>query len=269
MLTPLVQAIVIGWLPGAAVFRAAAGRARPARGARRRGAALLAGDRQHRACRSSAVLALAASGRYSFERLLVVDALASRPASPAPRGSGCGSVRAAPRPDVVGAACRWRSLLLGAWRFFPPSEYIIGGKDPGVYMNEGVQIAQRGALVVTRSGRRPPSRPFARDLFFPSRQRRDYYSGTVHGVLHPGPRAGTRGRPVPAPLPGVDCGRLRPRWADRRPADDRRLGDARRARRVLRGGTPARPRRGGRRGRACSRSTSSRSGSRAIRTPKS
>jgi hypothetical protein len=34
-------------------------------------------------------------------------------------------------------------VLLGIWRFFPPSEYIIGGKDPGTE-NEGIQIAQRG-----------------------------------------------------------------------------------------------------------------------------
>ncbi len=56
--------------------------------------------------------------------------------------------------------------LLGAWRFFPPSEYIIGGKDPGVYLNSGIQIAQRGAIVVhdpVVAG--VPA--FARDLFFP------------------------------------------------------------------------------------------------------
>ena len=28
----------------------------------------------------------------------------------------------------------------------PPAEYIIGGKDPGTYINEGIQIAQRGSL---------------------------------------------------------------------------------------------------------------------------
>src|SRR4029079_320214 len=29
-----------------------------------------------------------------------------------------------------------------------PAEYIISGKDPGIYFNEGIQIAQRGSLVV-------------------------------------------------------------------------------------------------------------------------
>ena len=37
--------------------------------------------------------------------------------------------------------------LLAAFRFSPPSEYIIGGKDPGVLVNAGIQIAQRGTFV--------------------------------------------------------------------------------------------------------------------------
>src|SRR5207244_3216770 len=53
-----------------------------------------------------------------------------------------------------------------AWRFFPPSEYVIGGKDPGVYLNSGIQIAQRGALVIHEPVvAAVPA--FARDLFFP------------------------------------------------------------------------------------------------------
>ena len=81
-------------------------------------------------------------------------------------------------------------MLLGVWRFFPPSEYIIGGKDPGVYMNEGIQIAQRGALVVARSGRRRRCRAFARDLFFPSHQRPDYYSVRFMGFFIQDPDTG-------------------------------------------------------------------------------
>src|SRR5207248_6526517 len=65
-------------------------------------------------------------------------------------------------------------VLLGLWRFFPPSEYVIGGKDPGTYMNEGIQIAQRGALVIRDPvvAAVPAS---ARDLFFPSHLRAEYY----------------------------------------------------------------------------------------------
>jgi hypothetical protein len=39
-------------------------------------------------------------------------------------------------------------VALGAWLFFPSSEYVMGGKDPGTYMNEGIQIAQRGSLAI-------------------------------------------------------------------------------------------------------------------------
>jgi hypothetical protein len=35
---------------------------------------------------------------------------------------------------------------LGASLYFPSFEYVMGGKDPGVYVNAGVQIAKRGAL---------------------------------------------------------------------------------------------------------------------------
>ena len=55
---------------------------------------------------------------------------------------------------------------LGMVRFFPPAEYVIGGKDPGVYMNEGIQIAQRGGLVIPDPVVAAVP-PFARPLFFP------------------------------------------------------------------------------------------------------
>ena len=49
-------------------------------------------------------------------------------------------------------------LGVGIWRFFPASEYIIGGKDPGVYVNEGIaidrtgQLFRRDAVVAERAG---------------------------------------------------------------------------------------------------------------------
>ncbi len=56
-------------------------------------------------------------------------------------------------------------IALAVWRFFPSSEYVIGGKDPGTYMNEGIQIAQRGSLVIRDPvvGAVPD---WARDLFY-------------------------------------------------------------------------------------------------------
>ena len=82
-----------------------------------------------------------------------------------------------------------RSSLLGLWRFFPSSEYIIGGKDPGTYMNEGIQIAQRGALVF-RDPVVSSVPPFARDLFFPSHQRHDYYGTRFMGFFIKNPDSG-------------------------------------------------------------------------------
>jgi hypothetical protein len=81
-------------------------------------------------------------------------------------------------------------ILLGAWRFFPPSEYIIGGKDPGVYMNAGIQIGQRGTLwfhdpVIAEL----PS--FAWDLFQPWYGRDVYYSTRFMGFFIMDPERGT------------------------------------------------------------------------------
>ena len=39
-------------------------------------------------------------------------------------------------------------VVTAAWLYRPASEFIVGGKDPGAYMNEGIQIAQRGAFLV-------------------------------------------------------------------------------------------------------------------------
>ena len=51
--------------------------------------------------------------------------------------------------------------------FVPPAEYVIGGRDPGVYINEGIQITQRGSLVNTDSVIRPIPPDF-KHLFFPT-----------------------------------------------------------------------------------------------------
>ena len=49
----------------------------------------------------------------------------------------------------------------------PAAEYVLGGRDPGVYMSEGIQIAQRRSLVTTdRVAAAVPAS--TRDLFFPS-----------------------------------------------------------------------------------------------------
>jgi len=80
-------------------------------------------------------------------------------------------------------------VLLGLWRFFPSSEYVMGGKDPGTYMNEGIQIAQRGALVVNDPV--VASIPeFARPLFFPISWQASVYSVRFMGFFIRNPDTG-------------------------------------------------------------------------------
>src|SRR6185295_15960651 len=91
----------------------------------------------------SIVLALAAAHRYSFSRLLVADGAISLAALALVWRSPARPAYA--RPGIA-ALIPLALAVLAVWRFGPPSEYVIGGKDPGVYVNAGVQIAQRGTL---------------------------------------------------------------------------------------------------------------------------
>ena len=92
------------------------------------------------------VIALALLGEYSLNRVVAVTLAASAVAIVVFRR----------RLLFGGSATRvsWTVLVplvlvvLGCWRSLPPSEYIIGGRDPGTYINEGIQIAQRGSLLI-------------------------------------------------------------------------------------------------------------------------
>lgn len=159
----IIELVIVGWLPGAVLFRLPFAD-------RDRRAALPAEERAYwavvlsLATSLSLVVALAALHRYSFKRLVIADLLIAAALAVAARFNLRLGAKAL-RPGL--AACIPLALaLIGAWRFLPPSEYIIGGKDPGVYVNSGIQIAQRGAMVVhdpVVAG--VPA--FARDLFFP------------------------------------------------------------------------------------------------------
>jgi len=159
----LLQLIVVAWLPGAVMFRMPVWD-RPRR------AALAAEERLFWAIVISVgtslsfVLALAALNRYSFTRLLIADVvLAAACAAVARMDLRLGGD--APRAGAA-ALIPLTLALAGAWHFLPPSEYIMGGKDPGVYVNAGIQIAQRGTLVY-RDPVVASVPPFARELFFP------------------------------------------------------------------------------------------------------
>ncbi len=160
--TQLIALAIIGYLPGAAIFRL------PWLDRDRR-AGLDAEERAFwavvlsLAISLSVVLGLAVFQRYTFGRLIFADIGAVALCAVIARGR----LR-------LGAAARrvtWTAIVpvmlvaLAVSRFFPPAEYIIGGKDPGVYMNEGIQVAQRGALIF-RDPIVATVPPFTRNLFF-------------------------------------------------------------------------------------------------------
>ena len=134
------------------------------------------------------VLALAALDLYRFERLLSLTAGAVAGVFVVGRG------RLLYRSTATRVT--WTAVLpliliaLSLWRFFPVSEYIIGGRDPGVLINEGVQIAQRGSIVI--QDREVSSLPaFARPLFFPRYPVDEYESLRFMGMMVRDTGAGT------------------------------------------------------------------------------
>ncbi len=83
-------------------------------------------------------------------------------------------------------------LLAGGWLFYqvPPSEYVMGGKDPGVYLTEGIRIAQRGGAVVADDVVTSVPELF-RDLFFPKGFEEGYHSSRFMGYYLLDPVAGS------------------------------------------------------------------------------
>ena len=159
----LLKLFVIGWLPGAVMFRLPMLE-------RERRAALPAEERVYWAIVLSIatslglVLAMAALHRYSLPRLLIADLALSAALAAAARFD----LRLGPTAKRAGPAIVLpiALVLLASFRFSPPSEYIIGGKDPGVLVNAGIQIAQRGTFVY-RDPVVAAVPPDLRDLFIP------------------------------------------------------------------------------------------------------
>jgi len=166
----LLATLLIAYLPGALAYRL------PIFGRDQR-AALDAGERVFwqvllsLAWTLAVALALAAAGEYQFERVVVTNGVICLLLGLIGRGSLLYRGTAA-RPS-------WSVLLpialvaFGLVQYFPSSEYVIGGKDPGTYINQGIQFAQRGALVVRDpvvAGLPGPHREF----FFPRHEREEY-----------------------------------------------------------------------------------------------
>lgn len=188
MIWAVAHVALLAWLPGALIFRAPiAGRATRA--------SLAAEERLFWAVlvslllSTSIALGLSIVNQYSFSRVVWADAgvaaavlLAFRhhlrlgPTAPAP-------TLTALLPAVLVGAGLWVNFLV------PPAEYIMGGRDPGVYMTEGIRLAQRGGLTVTDDV--VSSVPAAyRDLFFPRTPQSGYYSNRFMGYFLLDPRTG-------------------------------------------------------------------------------
>lgn len=186
MITLLASAMVAGYLPGACLLRL------PVLDRARR-AALDPAERAFWAVLVSLALTLggglllAALGEYSLRRVLAGNLVV------------CGlTLLAGPARLRLRGAARpsWWTLapvaliVLCAWVFPQPAEYVVGGKDPGVYMNAGVQISQRGGLVI--EDRLVADLPKeTRGLFFPPHTGVPYYSNRFMGFFLLDPDRGT------------------------------------------------------------------------------
>src|SRR5512137_3164136 len=139
MLLALASLIAIGYLPGALLYRLPVAD-RPRR------ASLPAEERVFWAVVISSVvttlvvLALASVGAYSLRRLLAIDVAIAAILVLAARGRL--RYRPAAARPTWSAALPAAIIALGVVLYFPSSEYIMGGKDPGTYMNQGIQIGQ-------------------------------------------------------------------------------------------------------------------------------
>jgi hypothetical protein len=183
-LTALGRLLILAYLPGALLYRA------PLLNRDKR-AGLAAEERAFWAVILSlaftliVTLGLALIGQYSILRLLLVDIALSAGLAVAFR-TRLGYERTARAPDA-GAIAPVALAAVCLWLYFPSSEYVMGGKDPGVYLNEGIQIAQRGALVPRDQVVATLPAQF-RDLFYPSHKLRTYYGLRFMGfyILDPG-----------------------------------------------------------------------------------
>jgi hypothetical protein len=186
MIRLIVALVVVAYLPGAALMRMPVAD-------RQRRERLGADERAYWGIVISAAWSLGAAfvlallGMYRLERLELINVLVTLAIVAIWRrrlhyGQAAPPSRAAAVSIVIAAAA--------LWLFQPPSEYIIGGKDPGVYINAGVQIAQGGNLIVhdaTAAGLPVQMRP----LFFPQYMDQTYYSPRFMGFFLLDPDAGT------------------------------------------------------------------------------
>ena len=174
-----LSVLIVAYLPGAVIFRLPFAQ-------RERRAGLPPEERLFWAVILSLALTsvvgfgLVAAGWYRFERLLWADVALSavlvavtrarlRLPPTAPRLSWSAAIPA-------GLVALSVSIIFAV----PPAEYVMGGKDPGTYFNEGIQIAQRGTLTIHDPlVAAMPSE--LRDLYVPDFGFETYYSSRFMG----------------------------------------------------------------------------------------
>ena len=186
MIRFLLASLAVAYLPGALLFRLPVAR-------RERRASLSAEERLFWhvilsvAWSLAVTLALATMSRYRFSTQLLSNCILSAAIVVFYRGrlGYRGTAGHATPLALLPAAL----LALASVQFFPPAEYIIGGKDPGTYINEGIQIAQRGGLVISDPAVAAVPVP-TRDLFFPRHEGQAYYSNRFMGFFLLDPDAG-------------------------------------------------------------------------------
>jgi hypothetical protein len=132
-------------------------------------------------------LALGAFSVYSLPRLVIINAvLIVVPALVWRNRLRLGS--SAPKP-AASALLPLALVVFALVRFLPASEYIMGGRDPGVYVNEGISLDRTGTIF--RHDAIVAAVPASvRDLFFLDYPPTEYYGPRFMGVFLNDPDTG-------------------------------------------------------------------------------
>lgn len=187
MLWLIVQILLVGYVPGALMLRLP-GRSRAYRSALPADERLFWSVLLSVVWSTMVVVGLGLLDRYAHERLLTINAVVAVMTVVA-LGTRLPLARPLSRPPLA-ALVPAAIVAAGLWLYFPPFEYVIGGRDPGSYLNEGVQIAQRGQIVIRDDVIASVPVPF-RDLFFPSHELPTYYGLRFMGFFIQSPDDGT------------------------------------------------------------------------------
>jgi hypothetical protein len=187
VLAAIGAALAVGYLPGAVLFRWP-GASRDARAALPPEERLFWIVLTSLAWSTAALLVMAAFSFYRLDRLVIFNLAVTALLLLTFRGRlrlGAVAGRAG-----MGSLAAIVLIALCVFRFSPAAEYVIGGKDPGVYVNEGIRLARAGVLLRHDADIAAVPRD-ARDLFFPQhRDHWEYYGNRFMGIFLDNPDTG-------------------------------------------------------------------------------